>query len=430
MLGVSHAETISTDTQVGTYTFRDGGTHQRKVRLDNGLLIAEHDMIMGIAAIQDRQARGLSNSTYGRLWPNGVVPFNLEASLNEATKEKIRDAVEHWNTVEAVTLVERTAANASAYPNYIDFIYENRCASWIGYQASGPQAIYTGDKCSTGTIIHEIGHALGLLHEHTRSDRDQHVQIHWDRIQTDMEVNFEILDGSILLGVYDYGSIMHYGEYFFSRNGRPTIEPLYDTEEQIGQRIETSQGDRDAVAELYQTDLTLIANTSAEVQKDNDIELDLQVTNNTDTGANSLSINVPLSEGVQLQSYRSSAWSCFEQTNAVTCETPVLAASATSSVTLTYSMLSDDDIFSFDAALSSRTRDTNAADNQDNATVRVVEEHGEPALVQDEAPKIASALNGDASAESGGGSIDFKLLVMLCAMGLLVSCRRKYALAK
>lgn len=227
-------------------------------------------------------------------------------------------------------------------------------------------------------------------------------------------VNFEIMDGSILLGEYDYGSIMHYGEYFFSKNGLPTIEPLLNTNQQIGQRIETSPGDRESVARLYQTDLTLVANTAQEVSIGQEIELNLQVTNNTDTGANSLSINVPLSDGIGLESYRSSNWSCFERDTAAVCEAPVLAAGENTTVTLNLSgqlSLSDQ---VFDASLSSRTRDTYTSDNHDSASTRVVEV-ASIQLSQDAIPEIASALDGDADVKNGGAT-DVKLLAALFAL--------------
>ena len=37
--------------------------------------------------------------------------------------------------------------------------------------------------CRKGNIMHEIGHTLGLAHEHARPDRDQYVDIMWENIE-------------------------------------------------------------------------------------------------------------------------------------------------------------------------------------------------------------------------------------------------------
>ncbi|KAG4066903.1 hypothetical protein HA402_009005 [Bradysia odoriphaga] len=78
-----------------------------------------------------------------------------------------------------------------------------------------------------GTIIHEFMHALGIDHEHVRSDRDNYVTILWENIKPDFKDNFEKLSPSEenTFGVpYNVSSIMHYKPTAFSINGQPTIE--------------------------------------------------------------------------------------------------------------------------------------------------------------------------------------------------------------
>ena len=67
-----------------------------------------------------------------------------------------------------------------------------------------------------GTIMHEILHALGFIHEHSRPDRDDYIIINESNIKPNMMHNFQKYSSSYAQTFYlpfDFNSVMMYGSY-------------------------------------------------------------------------------------------------------------------------------------------------------------------------------------------------------------------------
>ena len=167
---------------------------------------------------------------------NNKIPYKISENIND--KETIKDAMNYISSVTIVSFIEQTNQN-----DYIEFDKLNGCFSNIG-RIGGKQIISIGDGCNNiGTIIHEISHAIGLYHEQSHYDRDNYIKINEDNIITENIYNFK-KDDTIKEADYDFESIMHYGEWAFSKNGEKTINLLVDINVCfIGQRYKLSNND-------------------------------------------------------------------------------------------------------------------------------------------------------------------------------------------
>ena len=72
-------------------------------------------------------------------------------------------------------------------------ILQYRCYSYLG-MIGGRQNISIGRGCETkGIVLHEIFHALGRIHEQSRTDRNKYVRINRGNIKPGMQAEFDCI---------------------------------------------------------------------------------------------------------------------------------------------------------------------------------------------------------------------------------------------
>ncbi|XP_077298551.1 seminal metalloprotease 1-like [Arctopsyche grandis] len=195
---------------------------------------------------------GMKNSVLSAisLWPNNTMYYHIdERYFTPDQVTLIQKSIDILQKVSCVKIKRRTS-------NINDYVLiqgaDGGCRSKVGYTESGAQILNlnpskVGTGCfKQGTIIHELLHSLGFYHMQSTYDRDDFVNIVWNKIKPGHEFNFNKYTSSQVtnLGVkYDYSSVLHYSEYSFSIDGSKTIIPIQKTNITIGQREMLSEGD-------------------------------------------------------------------------------------------------------------------------------------------------------------------------------------------
>ena len=153
------------------------------------------------------------------LWPklSGVatVYYVIDANSAASATSNIQTAISTFNA-DFPGVIQWVQWNAADGPNYVDIDldgndFSGQCEANEGYEAVPMQPMGGSAGCTISTLLHEMGHVIGLWHEQSRADRDSYITINYGNVIKGSFGNYDVVtDNQQILSPYDYASVMQY----------------------------------------------------------------------------------------------------------------------------------------------------------------------------------------------------------------------------
>lgn len=184
----------------------------------DGLAIAGGDMILGRASDFGGPARGSIVASAKRHWPEGRIAYEI-VDFEKADSDVFEQAMRDWEAVASVRFEKRTEADTSFVriaAIRADGVTAGRSSVGLQAESEQPQALELVKPVTLRTARHELGHTLGMWHEHQRPDRDTYIDVFeansvFDAEQFKTNYGATAVSAALWTSDYDLLSVMHYG---------------------------------------------------------------------------------------------------------------------------------------------------------------------------------------------------------------------------
>lgn len=239
------------DLREGTIALPGGDEVDVLYAVVDGRAMLTEDIDLGDANELEFRASTLASS----LWPDATIVYRLDDSLDSEHFPVMYEAMAEWTALTGLKFVE---ASPDALGGFVRIkADEDGCFATLG--APGPyeeHRLNIGPYCNSTEIWrHEFGHTIGMLHEQSRSDRDDYVVIDWSNIASGKAYAFDKYEARGIAGVdrgtYDFESVMHYNSWSFSVDGSATIWGVDGRLIERHNDTPISAGDAAAVIAMY-----------------------------------------------------------------------------------------------------------------------------------------------------------------------------------